>query len=142
MHGNNNLGTCSHFGCLVAFHALLDGRHPIARNGKVVIDLGSAVGRRGPDIDPNVPPIVAWKSHNYAHFMEQSTIFYAAIMIIEIAGATTPLIVFFAWGYTIIRIVHSLWQATINKVSVRFVLFLLSTLCLAVLAAHALLATI
>lgn len=109
---------------------------------KVGIDLGTAVGGRGVDIDPNVPPSVAWKSHNYAHLMEQPTIFYATVMILAITGAVTPLLVSFAWGYTIIRIIHSLWQATINKVNIRFVLFLLSTICLTVLAVHALLATI
>ena len=109
---------------------------------KVGIDLGTAVGGRGVDIDPNVPPSVAWKSHNYAHLMEQPTIFYATVMILAITGAATPLLVSFAWGYTIIRILHSIWQATINKVSIRFVLFLLSTICLTVLAVHALLATI
>jgi uncharacterized MAPEG superfamily protein len=109
---------------------------------KVGIDLGTAVGGRGVDIDPNVPQAVAWKSHNYAHLMEQPTIFYATVMILAIAGAVTPMLVSFAWGYTIIRIMHSLWQATINKVSIRFILFLLSTICLTVLAVHALLATI
>jgi len=109
---------------------------------KVGIDLGTAVGGRGVDIDPNVPPSVAWKSHNYAHLMEQPTIFYATVMILAITGAATPLLVSFAWGYTIIRILHSVWQATVNKVNIRFVLFLLSTICLTVLAVHALLATI
>ncbi len=109
---------------------------------KIGIDMSKAVGGRGADIDPNVPPSVAWKSHNYAHLMEQPTIFYATVMILTIAGAVTPLLVSLAWGYTIIRILHSVWQATVNKVNIRFVLFLLSTICLTVLAAHALLATI
>ena len=43
-----------------------------------------------------------------------------------------------AWAYTGIRIVHSIWQATVNKVMpVRFGLFLLSTGCLLVLAINA-----
>ena len=41
---------------------------------KAGIDLSKAVGGRGADIDPNVPPSVAWKSHNYSHLMEQPTI--------------------------------------------------------------------
>lgn len=109
---------------------------------KIGVDMSKAVGGRGADIDPNVPPSVAWKSHNYAHLMEQPTIFYATVMILTIAGTVTPLLVSLAWGYTIIRILHSLWQATVNKVNIRFVLFLLSTICLTVLAVHALLATI
>lgn len=109
---------------------------------KIGIDLTKAVGGRGADIDPNVPASVAWKSHNYAHLMEQPTIFYATIMILAISNTATPLMVAFAWGYTVLRVIHSIWQATINKVGVRFVFFLLSTICLTVLAVHALLATI
>jgi hypothetical protein len=109
---------------------------------KIGIDLNNAVGGRGADIDPNVPASVAWKSHNYAHLMEQPTIFYATIMILAISNSATSLMVSFAWGYTILRVIHSIWQATINKVGIRFVIFLLSTICLTVLAVHALLATI
>lgn len=109
---------------------------------KIGIDLSTAVGGRGADIDPNVPPSVAWKSHNYAHLMEQPTIFYATVMILAITGAATELAVLLAWGYTILRVVHSVWQATINKVGIRFGIFLLSTVCLTILAVQALLATI
>lgn len=110
---------------------------------KLGIDLSKAApGGRGQDIDPNVPPSVAWKSHNYAHLMEQPTIFYATVMILAISGGATDLSVYLAWSYTVLRVIHSIWQATINKVSIRFALFMLSTLCLAVLAVQALLATI
>ena len=109
---------------------------------KIGVDLGKAVGGRGAEVDLAVPPSVAWKSHNYAHLMEQPTVFYAAIFILAMANAATPLMISFAWGYTIIRIAHSLWQATINKVGIRFVLFLMSTICLVVLSVHALIATI
>lgn len=109
---------------------------------KIGVDMDKAVGGRGADIDPNVPPSVAWKSHNYAHLMEQPTIFYATVMIIAISGNATSLMVGLAWGYTALRIVHSIWQATVNKVKIRFLFFLLSTICLVILAVHALLATI
>lgn len=109
---------------------------------KMGIDLGKTVGGRGSDLDPNLPPPVAWKSHNYTHLMEQPTIFYATIMILAIADAATPFLVAIAWGYTGIRIVHSIWQVTVNKVSIRFMLFMLATLCLAILAISAVLATI
>jgi hypothetical protein len=109
---------------------------------KMGVDMSKAVGGRGADIDPNVPPSVAWKSHNYAHLMEQPTLFYATVMILALADAATPLLVAFAWGYTVLRIIHSIWQSTINKVSIRFSLFALSTICLIVLAINALLATI
>lgn len=110
---------------------------------KIGMDLKSAApGGRGQDIDPNVPPSVAWKSHNYAHLMEQPTLFYATVMILAISGGATNMSVYLAWGYTGLRIIHSIWQATVNTVSIRFLFFMLSTICLVILAIQALLATI
>jgi hypothetical protein len=99
-------------------------------------------GGRGQDLDAILPANVNWKAHNYTHLMEQPTLFYAAVFIIALAGATTPLMVSFAWAYTILRIIHSIYQATINVVMVRFSIFVLATICLIVLAAHAVLSTI
>ncbi len=110
---------------------------------KVGMDLSKAApGGRGQDIDPVVPPSVAWKSHNYKHLMEQPTIFYATVGILALAGAGTGLNVTLAWGYVGLRIVHSIWQSTVNTVSIRFVLFLLSTSCLLVMAINAVRATL
>lgn len=105
---------------------------------KVGIDLTkSEPGGRGQDIDPQVPASVAWKSHNYKHLMEQPTIFYPIVIILALMGAGSGLNLILAWAYTGLRIVHSIYQATINQISVRFILFLLSTLCLLVLAINA-----
>ena len=106
------------------------------------IDMTKAVGGRGADIDPNMPPSIAWKSHNYAHLMEQPTIFYATVAILAIAGASGGINTTLAWAYVILRIVHSLWQAMVNTVPIRFALFLLSTACLIGLAINALRATL
>ncbi len=93
-------------------------------------------GGRGVNLDGVLPDSVQWKSHNYTHLMEQPTLFYATVAILAILG---PLEhdVLFAWAYVALRIVHSLWQATVNRLPVRFTLFILSTLCLLVLALHA-----
>ena len=57
---------------------------------KIGMDLSKAApGGRGQDIDPHVSPSVAWKSHNYAHLMEQPTICYATIMILASSGGAT-----------------------------------------------------
>ena len=42
-----------------------------------------------------------------------------------------------AWIYVFLRIVHSIWQATVNRVMVRFALFSLSSLALIALILHA-----
>ena len=101
---------------------------------KIGIDIASSVGGRGADIDPQLPPKVAWKSHNYSHLLEQPTLFYAVVVLLTLVGATAQTNLALAWAYVGLRIAHSLWQALVNKVSVRFALFLLATICLLALA--------
>lgn len=105
---------------------------------KIGVDLTkSEPGGRGQEIDVNVPPSVAWKSHNYTHLMEQPTIFYPVVVILALTGAGTGLNLSLAWAYVILRILHSIYQATVNKIPVRSLLFLVSTLCLLALAVNA-----
>lgn len=94
-------------------------------------------GGRGQDLDGVLPPSVNWKSHNYTHLMEQPTIFYAAVVILALSEAGTGLNVTLAWAYVALRIVHSIYQATINVVVVRLGLFVLSTICLFIMAVNA-----
>ncbi|CAH0496840.1 MAPEG family protein [Novosphingobium sp. CECT 9465] len=98
-------------------------------------------GGRGQDLEGVLPDVVNWKAHNYSHLMEQPTLFYATVAILAIMGPAT-VDVALAWGYVAIRIVHSIWQATVNRISMRFMLFLFSSLCLIGLAIRALLATL
>lgn len=99
-------------------------------------------GGRGGDLESVLPPNINWKSHNYTHLMEQPTIFYPTVVILAIVGAGTGLNLALAWGYVGLRIVHSIYQATINKLPVRTPLFLLSTFCLIILGINAVRATI
>lgn len=109
---------------------------------KAGVDIRTAPpGGRGQNLEGVLPDSVQWKSHNYAHLVEQPTIFYAAVVILAIMGAGA-LDVLLAWAYVAIRIVHSLWQATVNRIPVRFSLFILSTLCLLALAIRAVMATL
>ncbi len=109
---------------------------------KVGSGLGEAKpGGRGQDLEGVIDDRINWKAHNYAHLMEQPTIFYAASVIIAMMGAGA-LDVAFAWGYVALRIIHSLWQATVNIVNVRFLIFLLSTLCMIHLAWRAIALTV
>lgn len=110
--------------------------------GVAGIDLRKAPpGGRGQDLEGRIPSEVQWKAHNYAHLMEQPTLFYAAAFILALSGAS-GFDVTLAWGYVLLRVVHSVWQGTVNRIPVRFMLFFASSLCLAVLAIRALLATI
>ena len=108
---------------------------------KAGLDLSGA-GGRGQDIDPQLPPSVAWKSHNYAHLMEQPTLFYAVVVLLTLVGHGDGLNAQLAWAYVGIRIAHSLWQALVNTVPIRFGLFILSTISLFALSINLVIATL
>jgi len=94
-------------------------------------------GGRGQDLEAVLPPKVMWKSHNYAHLMEQPTMFYAVVAFLALLGPNA-IDVTLAWVYVGLRILHSLWQATINTIPVRFTLFVLGSTVLGALAVRAL----
>lgn len=110
---------------------------------KAGLDIARAApGGRGQDLEAVLPPKIVWKAHNHTHLHEQPTLFYAAVGIIALMGAVTPGAVALAWAYVGLRIVHSIYQATVNVVRVRFMIFAASTSCLLALAVIAALATL
>ena len=84
-----------------------------------------------------LPAVVRWKADNYNHLFEQPVLFYATAMSLAMLGDTSGASLMLAWGYVALRIVHSLWQALVNRIPVRFALFLLSSLVLFALVARA-----
>lgn len=106
-----------------------------AAMAKVGAGLSSAKpGGRGQDLDGVLPDKANWKSHNYTHLMEQPTLFYGLVAIIAIADLHPAILVHLAWAYLALRIVHSIWQATVNTIPVRFGLFIISTFVLLAMA--------
>lgn len=102
------------------------------------IDLAkSPPGGRGQDLEGVLPAKVNWPSHNYTHLLEQPTLFYATVILLALMGQATQFNVALAWTYVAIRIVHSLWQVSINTIPIRFTLFFLSTVALLLLAVNA-----
>lgn len=104
---------------------------------KAGIDAKNLVGGSGSDLRGKLPDAVNWKADNYNHLHEQPTVFYAVCIVLAIIGAGDGMNAFLAYIYTGIRIIHSLVQATANRVMVRFVLFFLSSLVLIALIAQA-----
>lgn len=105
-----------------------------------------AIQRMGMKLDPMVPrgeqmatlpPPVRWKADNYNHLFEQPVLFYATALTLALAGDASDLSVGLAWAYVASRVVHSLWQALVNRIEIRFVLFALSSLILLALAIRA-----
>jgi hypothetical protein len=85
----------------------------------------------------SLPPRVRWKADNYNHLMEQPTLFYALAITLALLGEGDGLNLTLAWAYVGLRVVHSLFQALVNKIEVRFVLFMLSNVPLAWLTVNA-----
>lgn len=94
------------------------------------------------DLDPEapsgvqmaqLPAKVRWKADNYNHLMEQPTLFYAVVLALAVLGVQSELALYAAWAYVGLRILHSLVQVLLNKIELRFAVFFLSNIPLAVL---------
>ncbi len=101
------------------------------------ISLGKLVGTKPADADRGLPPHTQWIAHNHNHLMEQPTLFYAVCTVIALTGTGDGVNAAIAWVYVALRVVHSLVQATVNRVGPRFMLYLASTVALAALTLHA-----
>ena len=98
-----------------------------------------AISRAQMKLDPNaprgeqmsqLPASVRWKADNYNHLMEQPTLFYAICLCLALMGLGEGSNLLMAWGYVGLRVVHSLVQVLINKIELRFAVFMLSSLLL------------
>jgi hypothetical protein len=89
------------------------------------------------DLRGKLPDSAERVADNYNHLTEAPTVFYAVALGIVALGAADPIHVVCAWTYVGFRIAHSLVQATINRVALRFMLFSLSWVALIIMIGHA-----
>ncbi|MEN9683475.1 MAG: hypothetical protein RLZZ427_1226 [Pseudomonadota bacterium] len=108
--------------------------------GAAKIDSKTLVGGTGKDLDGVLPDKTQWIAHNYNHLHEAPTVFYAVALALALIGIGDGLNAQLAWAYVVLRILHSLVQATVNRVMLRFMLFSLSSLALIALTLHLLIA--
>jgi hypothetical protein len=101
------------------------------------IDAKGMVGSTGASLRAQLPDTVSWKADNYNHLHEAPTLFYAVAIVLAIIGQGDGFNTTLAWAYVGLRVLHSIVQATFNKVAVRFALFALSSLALMALILHA-----
>jgi len=111
-------------------------RIPAVRRAQMTLD---ATIPRGEQM-ATLPPEVRWKADNYNHLFEQPTLFYPLVIIAALLPACGTPELALAWAYVALRIVHSLFQAMVNKIEVRFALFLFSSLALLALVVRVALA--
>jgi hypothetical protein len=95
---------------------------------------------RAAGLDPNkvkekkdldvLPRKVRQVADNYNHLHEQPVLFYALVFYCHLAGVGDATNVMLAWIYVGFRVAHSLFQALVNFVPVRFALFALGSFAL------------
>ena len=76
-------------------------------------------------------------ANNYNHLMEQPTLFYALCFALQLLDQANDINIGLAWFYVVIRVIHSLVQATVNVIIIRFGIFILGSLVLIALTVHA-----
>jgi hypothetical protein len=94
------------------------------------------------EMNAALPPQVRWKTDNYNHLMEQPTIFYATALALAVLGQGDGLNAGLAWAYVFLRVGHSLIQATVNIIMLRWAAFMMASAILLVLAVRAAMAVL
>ena len=94
------------------------------------------------DLRGKLPASAERVADNYNHLTEAPTVFYAVALGIVAMGAADQLHLLSAWAYVGLRGAHSLVQATVNRVTVRFLLFSLSWAALILMIGRALAAAL
>ena len=89
------------------------------------------------EFQAQIPAQVRWKADNYNHLMEQPTLFYAVALTLALIGAGGGLNADLAWAYVALRVAHSLIQALVNVVMVRFTVFMVGSVVLLAMAVRA-----
>jgi hypothetical protein len=84
------------------------------------------------DVAQRIPSRVRSVADNYNHLHEQPTVFYALMFFAALTGGADAFGLRLAWLYVALRFVHSLVQATVNRVVLRFFVFCAGTIVLIV----------
>lgn len=106
------------------------------------VDPDSLVQQGAKSLGDLLPAKVQWKADNYNHLHEAPTVFYAVAIVLAMLEQGNGFNATIAWVYVGLRVIHSIFQATVNKVMIRFIIFILSSLALMMLVAHAYMAVI
>ena len=81
-----------------------------------------------------MPDWVERAADNYNHLFEQPVAFYALTLCIAVINNFDSFMVQLAWAFVVLRIMHSLVQLTFNLVLLRFFIFVMGWLVLALMA--------
>jgi len=108
-------------------------RIPAMKKHQVIYD----PQRPAEEFHAQLPADVRWKADNYNNLLEQPPLFYAVALTLAFLEAGSGFNAGLAWAYVALRIVHSLVQALINKVMIRFALYAAASIILLVMTISA-----
>jgi hypothetical protein len=108
-------------------------RIPALKKHRIVYD----PRRPAEEFHAQLPPDVRWKADNYNNLMEQPTLFYAVALVLALLDAGTGFNTALAWLYVGVRMLHSLVQAIVNVVLLRFALFMAASFILLLMTVRA-----
>jgi len=80
-----------------------------------------------------VPPYVRIPNRNYMNLLELPMLFYVVCLLLYVTGGASSLTIALAWGYVVLRVVHSAIHLSYNHVMHRLAAFSLSNVALVVL---------
>jgi hypothetical protein len=89
-----------------------------------------------------LPMEVRQIADNYNHLHEQPVLFYALCAYAQLAGTADGVSITLAWVYVGLRVAHSLFQALVNFIPIRFALFALASFALMAIAVRQVLALV
>lgn len=112
---------------LLVWCVLYARRIPAMQKAKMAPDIAKSPNG---DWKSQLPLKVEAAAHNYNHLMEQPTIFYAFMFWAVLTGSMSQMILWLAWAYVVLRVLHSFIQMSTGPVMARFSIFAISTLCL------------
>ena len=75
-------------------------------------------------------PVSGAASNNLKNLFELPILFYTAILLSLLLLIQDGMLVVLAWGFVLLRVVHSAIHCTYNNVNHRFAAYALSSLCL------------
>ena len=81
----------------------------------------------------NIPEAIIKTTRNFNNLLEMPVLFYAGAILVHFSDVEPGLSLYLAWGYVLLRTIHTAIHVTYNHPLHRLAAFGLSNICLAAL---------
>ena len=127
MTGDNRMNILSPMLGMITLSGLMIATLFFSRALSIIKHWGNLQHAKHSDnLRPNLPDRMRYITDNHNHLFEQPTLFYAIVIYIYLVKNADDLHIQLAWGYVILRVLHSVIQLTTNNLSWRAIIFIMS----------------